>query len=75
MPEFPLALRNPHETLTILLNKRPTRGEWFEVFGMTVRVEDVRHVASEVVVFGVRVRTKDRASLNPQRQRSIIGTD
>ena len=41
-----VALRDPDETLTVVLSKAPARGTWFEVSGVTVRVEDVRHIGS-----------------------------
>jgi hypothetical protein len=70
MPQFPLALRDPDETLTIVLSKAPTRGTWFEVSGMMVRVEDIRHVVgSELVIFGVRIDADERSSLNPKKRR------
>jgi hypothetical protein len=40
---FRVALRDPDETLTVVLSKAPARGTWFEVSGVTVKVEDVRH--------------------------------
>jgi hypothetical protein len=69
MPEFPLALRDPDETLTVKLAKTPARGTWFEVSGVTVRVEDVPHIGSEVVILGVRVSADERPFLNPKKRR------
>ena len=72
MPEFPLALRDPDETLTVVLAKAPARGAWFEASGVTVRVEDVRHIGSEVVIVGVRVSDEERGLLSPKRQRPVL---
>jgi hypothetical protein len=40
---FRVAQRDPDETLTVVLSKAPARRTWFEVSGVTVKVEDVRH--------------------------------
>ena len=74
MPEFPLALRDPDETLTVNLSKLPARGMWFEVPGVTVRVEDVRHIGSEVVILGARVSEEDRPTLTPKKQRRVLAS-
>jgi hypothetical protein len=69
MPDFPLALHDPDETLSITLSKRPTTGVWFDLEGLTVMVKDVRWIGSEVVIFGARVSQEERARLNPKKQR------
>jgi hypothetical protein len=72
MPDFPLALRSPDETLTVALAKAPTRGAWFEVSGVTVRVEDVRRISGELIIVGTRVSADERPFLNPKKQRHVM---
>jgi hypothetical protein len=68
----PLVLRDPDETLTVVLNKAPARGIWFNASGVTVKVEDVRHIGSEeLVIFGTRVSAEELPSLNPKKQRRV----
>jgi hypothetical protein len=54
------------------LSKAPARGTWFDASGVTVKVEDVRHFGSELVIFGARVSPEERPSLNPKKQRRVL---
>ena len=72
MPKFPLALRDPDQTLTVGLAKAPAAGTWFEASGVTVKVEEVRHFGSELVTFGARVSAEERSSLNPKKQHHVL---
>jgi hypothetical protein len=72
MPEFPIRLRDPDETLTVVLAKAPATGTWFEASRVTVKVEEVRRFGSELVIFGARVSAEDRSSLNPKKQRHVL---
>ena len=73
MPEYPVALSDPSETVTVVLGKLPSPGSWFEISGLVVKVEEVRHIGSEKVILGSRVAESERASLNPKRRRRVIG--
>jgi hypothetical protein len=72
MPEFPLALRDPDETLSVAFSKLPTTGTWFDLADSTVKVDDVQWIGSEPVIFGSRVSQEDRARLNPKKQRRLL---
>ena len=55
-----------------MLGKTPAPGTWFETSGLTVKVEDVRHIGGELVILGARVSTDQRPSLNPKKQRHVL---
>ncbi len=75
MPEFPLALHDPDETLTITLSKRPTPGTWFDLGDVTVKVDDIRWIGSEPVISGSRVSREERASLLAGKAEGRRGDD
>jgi hypothetical protein len=72
VPTFPLTLRDPTETLEIALSKPPTKGAWFDLPGMTIKVDDVRWIGSEVVICGSRVALEERSALNPKMERRVL---
>jgi hypothetical protein len=58
MPEFPVELRQvtgEETSLVVTLNKLPKRGSWFDLGdGDAAKVEDVRVIGGEPVIFAVR---------------------
>jgi hypothetical protein len=76
VPEFPLVLSNPDESLVVTLNKLPKRGSWFALAdGTPVQVKVISVIGGEPVIFAVRGTEADRVRVRQRKRQTRRGRD
>jgi hypothetical protein len=71
MPDFPVELSNPDESLVVTLNKLPSRGAWFALAdGTPVQAKVISMIGGEPVIFAVRGTQADKARLRHRKRQT-----